>query len=87
MLRGDAAEVKAEHSVCTVPMPAYLVPEFKQWKLACPVAAEGFVFPSDSDMKGRRRAIGTHDLLRGGNVLPDYRNRGSATCATWLRRS
>ena len=43
--KGEAGTTKTERSVRTVPLPAYLIPSFKVWKLACPVTDRGLVFP------------------------------------------
>jgi len=45
---------KTESGVRTVPVPAYLVPELKRWKVACPVTARGLVFPGEPDAQGER---------------------------------
>ena len=62
--RGEDGAPKTETSVRPVPLPAYLVPELKRWKLACPVTPRGFVFPGEPDEKGERRAIDADELLR-----------------------
>jgi integrase len=43
--KGEAGTTKTERSVRTVPLPAYLIPSFKTWKLACPITDRGLVFP------------------------------------------
>ncbi len=43
--KGEAGSTKTERSVRTVPLPAYLIPSFKAWKLACPITDRGLVFP------------------------------------------
>jgi Phage integrase family len=47
-----------------VPLPGYLIPELKRWKLACPVTPQGLVFPGEPDENGARRAIDADELLR-----------------------
>ena len=59
---------KTESALRTVPLPAYLIPEFKRWKLACPLTTRGLVFPGEADAKtGERRPIEADKLLR--NIL------------------
>ena len=64
--KGEAGTTKTERSVRTVPLPAYLIPAFKVWKLECPVTDRCLVFPVkdgnpiDADMLLRqvlRRAL------------------------------
>ncbi len=65
--RGEAGATKTETSVRTVPLPAYLVPELKRWRLACPLSSGGYVFPGEADASGARGPIVADVLLR--NVL------------------
>ncbi len=65
--KGEAGQVKTENSVRTVPLPAYLVPELKRWRLACPLSGAGYVFPGEAAAAGERGAIDADVLLR--NVL------------------
>jgi integrase len=65
--RRDDDITKTENSVCTVPLPAYLIPELKRWKLACPVTARGLVFPGEPNEEGERGPIDADKLLR--NIL------------------
>lgn len=59
---------KTENALRTVPLPAYLIPEFKRWKLACPLTIRGLVFPGEPDPKtGERGPIEADKLLR--NIL------------------
>ena len=51
----------------TVPLPAYLTPELKRWKLACPPTARGLVFPSEPNGRSERGPIEADKLLR--NIL------------------
>jgi integrase len=62
--RGDEAATKTESSVRPIPLPAYLVPELKRWKLACPVTERGLVFPGEPDAQGNRGPIDADILLR-----------------------
>jgi integrase len=58
---------KTESSLRTIPVPAYLVPELKRWKLGCPVTERGLVFPGEPDATGARGPIDADKLLR--NIL------------------
>ena len=59
---------KTENALRTVPLPGYLIPELKRWKLACPLTDRGLVFPGDPDPKtGVRGPIEADKLLR--NIL------------------
>jgi integrase len=62
--RGEEAATKTESSVRPIPIPAYLVPELKRWKLACPITDRGLVFPGEPNDKGERNAIDADILLR-----------------------
>jgi integrase len=62
--RRDDDRTKTENALRTVPLPAYLVPELKRWKLACPITAAGLVFPGEPNDKGERGAIDADKLLR-----------------------
>jgi integrase len=48
-------------------VPAYLIPELKRWKLACPPTARGLVFPGEPNTQGERGPIDADKLLR--NIL------------------
>jgi integrase len=65
--RGDEAATKTESSVRPIPIPAYLIPELKRWKLACPITARGLVFPGEPNARGERLPIDADILLR--NIL------------------
>jgi hypothetical protein len=58
------ASTKTETSVRPIPVPAYLIPELKRWKLACPVTARGLVFPGEPNAAGDRNPIAADILLR-----------------------
>lgn len=62
--RRDDDQTKTENSLKTVPMPGYLVPELKRWKLECPITPAGLVFPGEADENGVRGAIDADKLLR-----------------------
>jgi integrase len=62
--RGDEAVTKTETSVRTVQIPAYLIPDLRRWKLACPVTARGLVFPGEPNKAGERNPIDADILLR-----------------------
>lgn len=62
--RGEQGATKTESSVRPVPLPAYLIPDLKRWKLACPITPQGFVFPGEPDAFGKRGAIDADVLLR-----------------------
>jgi integrase len=62
--RGEEAATKTESSVRPIPVPAYLIPELKRWKLACPVTARGLVFPGEPNAQGERNPIDADILLR-----------------------
>jgi hypothetical protein len=65
--RREQDTTKTENSLRTMPLPAYLIPELKRWKLACPTTAAGLVFPGEKDADGVRRPIDADKLLR--NIL------------------
>src|SRR6266404_3267917 len=65
--RGEEAATKTETSVRPIPVPAYLIPELKRWKLACPLTARGLVFPGEPNAQGERNPIDADILLR--NIL------------------
>jgi integrase len=65
--RGEEAATKTEASVRPIPLPAYLVPELKRWKLACPLTSRGLVFPGEPNAQGERKPIDADILLR--NIL------------------
>jgi integrase len=56
---GEAGATKTETSVRTVPMPAYLLPSLKRWRLGCPLSRGGYVFPGEPDSLGERGAGAT----------------------------
>ncbi len=62
--RGEEAATKTESSVRPIPQPAYLIPELRRWKLACPVTARGLVFPGEPDAQGERAPIDADILPR-----------------------
>jgi integrase len=62
--RRDDDATKSENALHTVPLPAYLIPELKRWKLACPPTARGLVFPGEPDANGERGSIEADKLLR-----------------------
>jgi integrase len=62
--RGEEAATKTETSVRPIPVPAYLIPELKRWKLACPVTVRGLVFPGEPNAAGDRNPIDADILLR-----------------------
>jgi integrase len=45
--QGDEDTTKSENALRTVPLPAYLIPELKRWKLACPPTERGLCSPAD----------------------------------------
>jgi integrase len=63
-MRGEDAATKTEASVRPIPMPAYLIPELKRWKMACPITARGLVFPGEPNARGERNPIDADILLR-----------------------
>jgi integrase len=65
--RGEEAATKTEARVRPIPVPAYLIPELKRWKLACPITDRGLVFPGEPNAKGERNPIDADILLR--NIL------------------
>jgi integrase len=62
--RGEEAATKTESSVRPIPLPTYLIPELKRWKLACPLTQRGLVFPGEPDARGERGPIDADILLR-----------------------
>jgi integrase len=50
-----------------IPIPVYLIPELKRWKLACPITVRGLVFPGEPNARGERNPIDADILLR--NIL------------------
>jgi integrase len=62
--RGEEAATKTESSVRPIPLPAYLIPELKRWKLACPLMERGLVFPGEPNARGERGPIDADILLR-----------------------
>jgi integrase len=65
--RREDDATKTENSVRTVPLPGYLIPELKRWKLACPTTTRGLVFPGEPNAQGERAPIEADKLLR--NIL------------------
>jgi hypothetical protein len=47
-----------------VPLPVYLIPELRRWKLACPITQRGLVFPGEPNPCGARGPIDADKLLR-----------------------
>jgi len=84
--RSDDA-TKTENSLRTLPVPGYLIPELKRWKLACPPTAHGLVFPGEPDEQGKRRPIDADKLLRTFCGVRSERRDSPrfafTTCATW----
>jgi integrase len=62
--RRDDDATKTENALRTVPLPAYLIPELKRWKLAGPPTERGLVFPGEADANGMRGPIEADKLLR-----------------------
>ena len=62
--RRDDDATKSDAALRTVPLPAYLIPELKRWKLACPPTERGLVFPGEPDANGVRGPIQADVLLR-----------------------
>jgi integrase len=62
--RREDDTTKSENALRTVPVPGYLIPELKRWKLACPPTARGFVFPGEPNAQGERGPIEADILLR-----------------------
>jgi integrase len=62
--RGEEAATNTESSVRPIPLPAYLIPELKRWKLACTLTARGLVFPAEPDARVERGPIDADKLLR-----------------------
>ena len=65
--RRDDDTTKTENSLRVVPVPAYLIPELKRWKVQCPLTPQGLVFPGEPAAEGERRSIDADKLLR--NIL------------------
>ena len=61
--RGEKAVTKTESSVRPVPLPAYLIPELKRWKLARPITERGLVFPGEPNDRGERGPIDADNFL------------------------
>ena len=78
--RGEEAATKTESSVWPIPLPAYLIPELKRWKLACLVTERGLVFPGEPNAQGERSPIDADILLR--HVLRRALRRAGLTAAT-----
>lgn len=84
--RRDDDVTKTESSVRTIPIPSYLIPELKLWKLRCPPTKGGLLCPSKPDQNGLRGPIDADKLLR--NILRRLSGRrvcprcASTTCAT-----
>src|SRR4030081_2737859 len=62
--RRDDDTTKAESSLRAVPVPGYLIPELKRWKVECPLTTQGLVFPGEPDTDGQCRSIEADKLLR-----------------------
>jgi integrase len=62
--RGEQAATKTESSVRPNPLPAYLIPELRRWKLACPLTERCLVFPGEPNAQGERGPIDADILLR-----------------------
>ncbi len=62
--RRDDDTTKSENALRTVPLPAYLIPALKCWKLACPPTPRGLVFPGEPNAQGERGPIEADILLR-----------------------
>ncbi len=62
--RGEEVATKTESSVRPIPIPGYLIPELKKWKLACPITARGLVFPGEPNADGDRGPIDADNPLR-----------------------
>jgi len=62
--RGQEAATKTESSVRPIPLAAYLIPDLKRWKLACPLTTRGLVLPGEPDAQGERGPIDADVLLR-----------------------
>ena len=77
--RGEEAATKTENSVRPIPLPAYLIPELKRWKLACPITVRGLVFPGEPNAQGERNPIDADILLR--NVLRRALQQGRVAAA------
>jgi len=69
--RGDDAATQTESSVRPIPLPVYLIPELKRWRLGCPSTVRGLVFPGEPDARGARGPIEADVLL--GHVLSGLR--------------
>ena len=65
--KGEQSTTNTENSVRVVPVPQYLVPALKRWKLECAITARGWIFPSDLNEHGVRGPIEADHLLR--NIL------------------
>jgi integrase len=62
--RGEEAATKTESSVRPIPLPAYLIPELRRWKVACPLTKRCLVLPGEPDARGERGPIDADELLR-----------------------
>ena len=80
--RGEEAATKTESSVRPIPVPAYLIPELKRWKLACPITARGLVFPGEPNAQGERNPIDADILLRSTSCGGRCAGRGSRRCGS-----
>jgi integrase len=58
---------KTPHSIRTVPIPDYLIPDLIHWKSVCPDSCGDFVFPGPPNELGKRGPIDADKLLR--NIL------------------
>jgi integrase len=62
--RRDDDATKSQNALRTVPLPAYLIPELRRWKLAYPPSPRGLVFPGEPNAQGERGPIEADILLR-----------------------
>jgi integrase len=58
---------KTPHSIRTVPIPDYLIPDLIHWKSVCPDSCGDLVFPGPPNELGNRGPIDADKLLR--NIL------------------
>lgn len=58
---------KTQSSIRTIPIPSYLIPVLRRWKLRCPPSGLDLVFPGPANAQGERGPIDADKLLR--NVL------------------
>jgi hypothetical protein len=82
--RADDA-TKTENALRTVALPAYLIPELKRWRLACPPTERGLVFPGEPDANGVRGPIEPDKLPR--HILKGCTAQGRAAAAAVPRHA